>query len=149
MFEKIFLEQHKNRKLVPSNAPWKISIEDGVKVSGCWTVDHVIKKHWNFDEDFDFRGCGFFDVSKIVIFRDLTNVSYTVVYADSHCGNEEFLGRSKWSFMTKLHFLWSFRFVFWFVFRFFWCAKKLENRTQNLGKPTIFLAFCTANKSKN
>ena len=37
------------------------------------------KTLWNFDEDFDVRGCGFVDVPKIVILGDLANVSYTVV----------------------------------------------------------------------
>ena len=28
----------------------------------CWTNDHFIKKHLNFDEIFDFRGCRFFEI---------------------------------------------------------------------------------------
>ena len=38
-------------------------------------------KNTKFDEMFDFRGCGFFEFSKIAIFGGLTNVSYTVFVA--------------------------------------------------------------------
>ena len=76
----------------------------------CWTNDHFIKKHWNFDEIFDFRGCGFSKFSKISIFGLLTIVSCTVFCEDFHCGNEELIRRSKWWFMSKLHFLENFRF---------------------------------------
>ena len=74
----------------------------------CWTNDHFIKKHWNFDEIFDFRGCGFSKFSKISIFGLLTIASYTVFCGDFHCGNEELIRRSKWWFMTKLHFFYNF-----------------------------------------
>ena len=29
------------------------------EIPRCYTVDPFIKKHWNFLDDFDFRGCGF------------------------------------------------------------------------------------------
>ena len=44
----------------------------------CWTNDHFIKKHWNFQENDDFPGCGFSKFSKISIFGLLTIASYTV-----------------------------------------------------------------------
>ena len=50
----------------------------GLRSLGCWTNDPVIKKHWNFYEIFDVRGCGFFEFSKISILGLLTIVSYTV-----------------------------------------------------------------------
>jgi len=30
----------------------------------CWTNDHFIKKHWNFQAKHDFPGCGFSKFSK-------------------------------------------------------------------------------------
>ena len=51
-----------------------------------------LKNIERFEEKLDFRGCGFFDVSNIVIFSDWTNVWCTVFYAASHCGNDDFFG---------------------------------------------------------
>ena len=76
----------------------------GLRSLRCWTNDYFIKKHWNFDEIFDFPGCGFSKFSKISIFGLLTIVCYTVFCGYFHCGNEELIRRSKWWFMTKLHF---------------------------------------------
>ena len=97
-------KRKKNWRPVPTDAPWKISIEDGVKVSRCPTVDPVIKKH--FDEIVAFRGCGFFECPQISNLGGLTNVSHTVFYALFHCvATRFFFRRSKWWFMTKLHLL--------------------------------------------
>ena len=52
-----------------------------------------------------FQGADFSKFSKISIFGLLTIVSYTPFCKDFHCGNEELFRRSKWWFMTKLHFL--------------------------------------------
>ena len=130
----------KTRRPVPTDAPGKISTEDGVKVSGFWTVEHVINKHWHVDKDFYFQGCDFFEFSKIVIFTDLTNVSYTVLYALSHCGNEDFFGRSKWSFMTQLHFLCNSRCPFFlFCCWFFGCLKSFSAAVFfNRPRPWVF-----------
>ena len=57
----------------------------------------------------------------ISIFGLLTIVSCTVFCQDFHCGNEELIRRSKWWFMTELHFLSKFRFFF---SRFFLGCKK-------------------------
>ena len=48
---------------------------------------------------------GFFEFSKISIFGLLTIASYGVFCQDFHCGNEEFVRRSKCRFMTEFHFL--------------------------------------------
>ena len=89
----------------------------------CWTNDHFIKKHWNFQEKHDFPGCRFSKFSKISIFGLLTIASYTVFCEDYHCGNEELTRRSKWWFMTKLHFFLKNRIFDFFCFDFgidFW-----------------------------
>ena len=31
----------------------------------CWAINYFIQKYCNFEEMFDFRGCGFFEYSKI------------------------------------------------------------------------------------
>ena len=117
MFKKVTLEPYK--QLGDQYQP--MSLEKSVSKMGlrslrCWTNDHFFKKHWNFDEIFDFRGCGFFKFSNISIVGLLTNVSYTVFFCqDFHCGNEELFRRGKWWFMTKLHFYKHFG-----VFLFFW-----------------------------
>ena len=63
IFEKVTLE--------PLKKIWdlyqSIRLEKSVSKMGflhliCWTNDHFIKKHWNFDEIFDFRGCRFFEI---------------------------------------------------------------------------------------
>ena len=72
-----------------------ISIEDVVKVSICWTVDHVIKNTLKFRRDARVSRVRIFRISENRDFLDLTNVSYTAFYADAHCGNVECLGRSK------------------------------------------------------
>ena len=106
IFEKVTLE--------PLKKIWdlyqSIRLEKSVSKMGlmhliCWTNDHFIKKHWNFQEKHDFPGCGFSKFSNISIFRLLTIVSCTVFCQDFHCGNEELIRRSKSWIMTKLHIL--------------------------------------------
>ena len=106
IFEKVTLE--------PLKKIWdlyqSIRLEKSVSKTGlmhliCWTNDHFIKKHWNFQVKHDSPGCGFSKFSKISIFGLLTIAFYTVFCQDFHCGNEELIRRSKWWFMTKLQFL--------------------------------------------
>ena len=56
----------------------KLVSKMGLRSLGCWTDDPVIKKHRNFEEIFDVRGCDFSIFSQIAISGDLTSVPYTV-----------------------------------------------------------------------
>ena len=58
-------------------------------------VDPVIKSNEISMRFSMFEGTDFFEFPTIAISEDLTIVSYTVVYALFHCGNEDCLGRSK------------------------------------------------------
>ena len=44
----------------------------------CWTNDHFIKKHWNFDEIFDVRGCRFFEIFENL---DFSTFDHCILYS--------------------------------------------------------------------
>ena len=96
----------------------------------CWTNDHFIKKTLKFSKrNTIFQDADFSEFSKISIFGLLTIVSYTVFCQDFHCGNEALFRRSKWRFMTKLHFFLKFQ-----CFRFVEDEKTLKKHWKNLKK---------------
>ena len=83
IFEKVTLE--------PLKKIWdlyqSIRLEKSVSKMGflpliCGTNDHFIKKHWNFDEIFDFPGCGFSKFSKIWLSKGLNPSLYSIFHGD-------------------------------------------------------------------
>ena len=69
MLEKVTLEPLKKIWDLYQSIRLKKSVSKmGLMHLICWTNDHVIKKHWNFQEKHDFPGCGFSKFSKSPFF---------------------------------------------------------------------------------